>query len=595
MSLTAVRRAQLCRAVKKVCFETVSMFSLRSSKRHAALAATVTTGLWMILYLALAAGSARAETPAKAAAPVGVSKPVVSSDKKSAEQTKSATNQKPATGKKSAVRSRNESAKPASSSKPAKPAVAKPDPVTSTTPATLPEAIERILSAVSANSRWGIVIKHLESGTVLYTRGANDKYIPASNRKIFTGALALDQLGPDFQYRTYLYRTGGVDANGVLQGSLVIRPQGDPSFTRRLWQGHPDDWIYRDWVDKVRALGIREVAGELVVDCSEWDLTDLTPRGWPERVRDDYYAPIPSPLTLKENLLEIRVRPGPKGQPGIVEFIPAATGYPVINNTVTGEGKAGVTVMRAKNGQIVISGNPTEATAKRTYTIPCDNPGLYAAAVFRQKLHDAKVPVRGSLRVASRPGTVPPPTSDNVVAVYLSPKMSEIVDTMMKYSNNHFAEQLYVSIGAVKRGRGGYRATKEIEAEFLQRAGINPRDMGFEDGSGLSEQNRVSPAQVVSLLEYMSRHPYAAQFFASLPLGGREGTLRGRMRNDHTAGKVRAKTGYINAVSCLSGYVSAAPGRTLVFAFLVNNIRTSTDAVKRTQDRLCELLCLLEM
>ncbi|MCX7717357.1 MAG: D-alanyl-D-alanine carboxypeptidase/D-alanyl-D-alanine-endopeptidase [Candidatus Sumerlaeaceae bacterium] len=587
------------------------MVSSSGSRRQAALAATVKTFV-AILFAFFLIGSAREVGAQSTAASDGVSKPVVSSSKKQtaarkpegsnkseggkkpSAAPKPEAGKKPEEEKKAAVQSQKKSAR-SSRTRASKPPVSRPDPVTSTTPATLPEAVERIVAPVAGQSRWGIVIKHLESGAVLYSHAANEKFIPASNRKIFTGALALDQLGPDFQYRTYLYRTGAVDANGVLQGSLVIRPQGDPSFTRRLWQGQPDDWIYRDWVEKVRAQGIREVAGELVVDCSEWDLADLIPRGWPERVRDDYYAPIPSPLTLKENLLEIRVRPGAPGQPGIVEFIPAATGYPVINDTVTGQGKAGVTVKRAKNGQIVVSGNPTEATAKRTFTIPCDNPGLYAAAVFRQKLHDAKIPVRGSLRVASRPGTVPPPTTDNVVAVYLSPKMSEIVDTMMKQSNNHFAEQLYVSIGALKRGRGGYRSTKEVEAEFLRRAGIEPREMGFEDGSGLSEQNRVSPAQVVALLEHMSRHPYAAQFFASLPLGGREGTLRGRMRNDHTAGKVRAKTGYINAVSCLSGYVTAAPGRTLVFSFLFNNIRTSTDAVKGTQDRLCELLCLLEM
>jgi serine-type D-Ala-D-Ala carboxypeptidase/endopeptidase (penicillin-binding protein 4) len=467
---------------------------------------------------------------------------------------------------------------------------------TTNTPETLPAAIERQIAQVVGASRWGIQVVNPETGQVLYERNENGMFVPASNRKLFTGALALDQLGPDFQFRTYLYHTGqisGTGTSGTLRGNLVILAQGDPTFSNRVAPGASPDWIFRDWVSKVRAAGIAFVDGELLVDCSDWDLGDMTPRGWSASMKQDYYAPQTSPLTLNENLVEIRVKPGPAGKPGIVEFVPPAAGYQVINSTTTGGGKGGISVRRNPDGRVEVTGNATEKSAKQTYSIPCDNPTLYAAAVFRHLLNEAGIKISGSVRIISRKGAVPPPSTDNIIAVYISPKMSEIVKTMMKHSNNHYAEQLFVSVSAIRNKTGGYRHSRQIENEFLRRAGISPQEVRFEDGCGLSRFNQVSPKHFCALLNFMLRHPASQAFLDSLPVAGRDGTLRGRMQNGQAAHRVLAKTGYINNVSCLSGYVVVQPQRTLVFSFLVNEIRTSTDMVKGTEDRLCELLSML--
>jgi D-alanyl-D-alanine carboxypeptidase/D-alanyl-D-alanine-endopeptidase (penicillin-binding protein 4) len=172
--------------------------------------------------------------------------------------------------------------------------------------------------------------------------------------------------------------------------------------------------------------------------------------------------------------------------------------------------------------------------------------------------------------------------------------MAEVVKTMMKHSNNHFAEQIFVSVPAVKLGAGGYRSAKTMEEEFLKRAGINPAGVGHEDGSGLSEMNRVSPSDMCRLLAFMGTHKAGQVFFDSMPIGGRDGTLRGRMHSETVANRVHAKTGYINRVSCLSGYVALDPQRILAFSFLVNDIRIGVDRVKGTQDRLCEILSVLQ-
>ncbi|MGB9692014.1 MAG: D-alanyl-D-alanine carboxypeptidase/D-alanyl-D-alanine endopeptidase, partial [Candidatus Sumerlaeaceae bacterium] len=466
---------------------------------------------------------------------------------------------------------------------------------TTITRETLPAAIEHDVGQVEGRSRWGIMVVDVASGEVLYQRNAKEHFIPASNRKLFTGALALDQLGPDFTYRTYLYRTGPVDANGVLQGHLIILPQGDPTFNSELFrQAHvPPDWIFRDWVEKVRAAGIRSVAGELIVDCSDWVLSDLEPKGWPTRIMQDYYAPQTSPLTLNENLIQMIAKPGRPGEAAIIEFAPPAEGYPIINKTVTG-GRTALTVRRLKEGGIEVSG--TIAAGSKPYplpTIPCDNPTLYAAAVFRSHLHRAGIPVQGSLRLNTKRQALPKLSTENVIAVYISPPMQEIVQRMMKHSNNHFAEQIYVSVSAVKLGRGSYTASKQLEADMLKRFGIDRDGVRGEDGSGLSELNAITPEAVCKLLIGMARHPAAQSFYDALAVGGLDGTLRGRLKSDVTMARVHAKTGYIRNVVCLSGYADSVGGKRYAFSFLVNDVKTGPAAIKQVQDKLCELLCKL--
>jgi len=165
---------------------------------------------------------------------------------------------------------------------------------------------------------------------------------------------------------------------------------------------------------------------------------------------------------------------------------------------------------------------------------------------------------------------------------------------MMKHSNNHFAEQIFVSLPAVKMGQGGYSGAKRLEGEFLNRLGIDRNSIRGEDGSGLSELNAVSPEAVTRLLVGMAQHPAAAHFYDSLAVGGKDGTLQGRMKSEATLARVHAKTGYIRNVVCLSGYADSHKGNRYAFSFLVNNVRTGPSTIKEIQDRLCELLCRME-
>jgi D-alanyl-D-alanine carboxypeptidase/D-alanyl-D-alanine-endopeptidase (penicillin-binding protein 4) len=244
---------------------------------------------------------------------------------------------------------------------------------------------------------------------------------------------------------------------------------------------------------------------------------------------------------------------------------------------------------------IEVNGKIGQKADTQSLGMPCDRPALYAACVFRSRLHSEGVQVMGDLRLVSARNAVPPPTSKNTIAMYPSPPLSEIVKTMMKHSDNHFAEQLYCAVSAIKLKHGSYKSSFQIESDLLRRAGINPGEVRFTDGCGLSRLDRVAPSQVCKMLDFMMRSPYAQAFFDALPIGGRDGTLRNRLQAKSVREKVFAKTGFINGVSCLSGYLLLQPQKTIVFSFLVNNVPGSTGGIKTMQDKLLGILAMLSV
>ncbi len=479
---------------------------------------------------------------------------------------------------KSTARSASSKKSKKSSPKKASQPTPKPKPVTESE---LPTVLSSIVSENSVGVV-GVSVRRLETGKTIFQHHQNNGFIPASVRKVMTTALALDQLGPEFKYRTFLMRTGAVGANGDLNGDLVILPQGDPTFSSLLFRGTEADWVYRDWVQKVQNQGIKHINGGMKIDCSAWDMDSLKP-DWPQRMLNDTYANFPSPLTLKANLMEVIVKPGAPGEPGVVEFRPDAVGYPIVNNTVTGKTGPAFKVSRGANNKIKLSGTINET---KTLTLPADNPTLYAAAVFRSLLHKAGITIAGPVTIVHN--TVVTPSKENIVAYYESPALKDILMLMNKNSENHLAEQLYVSIGAIRAGHGGYKQTRAIEREFLKRAGVDLNGFYGADGCGLSEATRVSPEQLVQLLSYMATKPYFQVFYDTLPVNGIDGTLKGRMTS--VAGKVHAKTGTINGVVTLAGYVTTAEKQTYVFAVLTN--KTSRSNGRLLEDRICETLSI---
>lgn len=450
-------------------------------------------------------------------------------------------------------------------------------------PPTVAALRERILAHVThprfARAHWGVHVVSLETGRVLFSANSDKWFIPASTAKLFTGALALDVLGPDFRIRTSLYATARPDARGVLAGDLRLYGRGDPGFQVAEAAG---DWdrALAPLVDALVRASVRQVQGGLVADTSffrgpaigsGWEYDDLT---W-------YYGAEVSALSVNNNAVEVVVRPGAQpGAPARVFLFPSTPFVGVSNRvqTVAAGQPRRVNLWRDPGANVVHVRGTLPADARPfSETVSVREPARWFGEEFKRALHRRGLAVRGPVRVVD--GSSPDPNAPSPARwIELggceSAPLRELLPRMLKPSQNLHAQLWLLQAGATlpptspeeTSEQAGLRAL----AAFLQRAGIPAGEVRLEEGSGLSRHNMVTPRALVRLLEYMTRHPHAAVFRDALPVAGVDGTLRARLRGTPAEGNLRAKTGSLDLVSALAGYVTTAAGEPLVFALLLN-------------------------
>jgi D-alanyl-D-alanine carboxypeptidase/D-alanyl-D-alanine-endopeptidase (penicillin-binding protein 4) len=333
---------------------------------------------------------------------------------------------------------------------------------------------------------------------------------------------------------------------------------------------------------QVAAAGIRRISGDVIGDDRAFEAKPV-PDGWRTRYLHASYAARVSALSLNENLVHIVVTPGRSGQAGTVRLEPATTAYTITNTSTTRSKSRGaqVVVTGGEDGVIRVRGWIGVASEPRVYSLVVPEPASFTTGAFTRALRDIGVIVEGKSRVgATPPGAVR-------VASLPSPPLHELAGIMNRESINHYAELIFrnaarqaspVGIGSATMGNALLRDFMEL------RVGASPRDVFAADGSGLSTLDRVTARSMVQLLSYAHSAPWSRQFHESLPVAGREETLRLRMRQTPAQGNLHAKTGTTNEVVALSGYVSARTGEVLAFAFLYNgkdrwNARATIDAM----------------
>lgn len=448
---------------------------------------------------------------------------------------------------------------------------------------------------------WGILIVDEDTGDTLYELNANRFFTPASNVKLFTAALAMATLGPDFRFRTTIESRGPVDAEGKLEGDLILVGRGDPDLSNRKFpfvgkveRDGPPDKILAEMADAVVARGVKEIAGDVVADDSYFPY-DPYPAGW--SVGDLYFtfgAPV-SAIALNDNTISVEVRPGAHvGDPASLTIEPWP-GYETFGHEIsTGESdsKPKFSVVREPGakwillrGVIPLGGAPTKLE------LAMDDPAECAAQVLRELLEARGVRIFGQARAVhgappereanpdpvSYPIPVHPPvvaqagSEPLVLAEHLSQPLLESIRVMNKLSQNLHAEILLRAVAREKAGIGTIDAGLQVEQEFLKSVGIADGDAVLADGSGLSRESLVTPRAVVTLLQFVARQPWAGAFISTLPVAGEDGTLENRMRGTPAAGRIRAKTGALEHVHAMSGYATTLRGAHLVFAIFGNN------------------------
>jgi D-alanyl-D-alanine carboxypeptidase/D-alanyl-D-alanine-endopeptidase (penicillin-binding protein 4) len=400
--------------------------------------------------------------------------------------------------------------------------------------------------------------------------------------KLFTAALALDQFSPSHMFSTDVLTSGTLDADGTLDGDLILRGGGDPGLSDRFVEGGPAAAM-DNLARQVRESGVRRGTGQLIADATAFD-GERIPDGWQSRYLYASYAARVSALSLNENLATVVIQPGAASQAPSITIDPATT-ISVINkvNTVAGRG-ARIVILPQTDGAVEVRGWIGTRAGERRYDVVVDRPARFTAGALRRALESQGVVVDGVTTLAAAPDDA------KLIASIHSAPLRQLLATMNRESINHYAELLFRDAGGHASATGV--GTVETANDLLQRfitteVGAIPGSVYAADGSGLSVLDRTTPRTLVELLAYAHRAPWGETFHASLPVAGESELLRNRMKRTPAQGNLHAKTGTTNSIISLAGYVTAESGELLAFAFLYNgtdrwNARATIDAMGPT-------------
>ncbi|MCH8332407.1 D-alanyl-D-alanine carboxypeptidase/D-alanyl-D-alanine-endopeptidase [Candidatus Sumerlaeota bacterium] len=422
--------------------------------------------------------------------------------------------------------------------------------------------------------KWSVSVKDMASGRIILDHRANQKLIPASNRKIIVFALALDLLGPEFSFTTELGVTGTFDRAGeTLNGSVVLRGDGDPTLSSQYLDRKNPASILRGWIARLAGRGLRRVNGDLIIDASAFgDEQDSYPVAWDLSHRNHAYAPLPSALALNGNLLRVTVRPAQRvGSRNRVRLYPDGEGIAVIDMTeTTSRSHEGLDAIFGVDGKTLFTkGRVGRRISSHVLQIPLPYPLAYVRDIVRDALRAEGIAITGRTVVLTdsrrdrRYGTL------TTIAVHRSMPLDELLTIMLRKSDNFLAEQIWRATAFYATGDGSTQSARRMEQRWLEAQGLAWIEPGH-DASGLSRINRISSSELVALLEKLYGSPHRTRFLDSLPVSGRSGTLKGRAMGG-AAGRIVAKTGTLSGVSALSGYIRDRQGRERwAFSLLAN-------------------------
>jgi serine-type D-Ala-D-Ala carboxypeptidase/endopeptidase (penicillin-binding protein 4) len=445
-------------------------------------------------------------------------------------------------------------------------------------------------------THWGILVHDSETGRPLFALNPERNFVPASNMKLLTGAVALAELGEAYRYRTALEAVGALPGDTVAR-ALVVRGRGDPTLSARF---HDAPFAALDSLaDSVAVRGIRRFHDGVVVDGSwftdapvhfAWFLGNL-----PSRVAAGTAA-----FGIEEGTVAVVLRPGQAvGDAVAVELLPYAGVADVEVRVVTGaadERRQVSTERRLPGDTLVVDGVLPLGASLDTLILAAPDPSLLAARALAGALAERGIRLDAPARVVADTaelremlGTGP----STHLATWTSPPMSEIVPAFMLPSQNWIAEQLVKTVGAEREGDGSWAGGLEVHARYLvEGLGVDSSAFFLRDGSGLSNQSLLTPAGIIALLEDARGRPWFDTFFASLPRPGQAGgTLSGRLQG--LEDRVAAKTGTVTHVNGLSGYLVADDGRALSFSILTNATGAPASAVRDAMDRIVRELATL--
>ncbi len=488
------------------------------------------------------------------------------------------------------------------------PAAAPPVPAPAPTPATVPAPappvdartalrlfIDSLVDVPEFRSAtWGLIVVDPGRGETLYTRNADKLFMPASNMKLLTGTTALAQLGPDFRWATTLLTRGRV-RNGTLRGDLVVRGNGDPTVSDHM---HPDSALapLRAFADSLRAHGITRIQGHVVAGASPFTDAPLG-LGWEWDDLDESYSAGVGPLYFNEGFTQVVVRGGARPGAPVRAVTRPATTYPrlfVHAVTVAAPSSTDTLVARpaiivgqdSSHAGVLVSGTIAAGDSVVMEIAFRDQTTAYLAALT-EALRDAGIRITGAKTDSTA-------RTDSLFTT-LSPPLRDVLPYFLKPSQNQIGEILFKTLALVKTGVGTADSAQRVVSSQLLAWGAAPDGFAVRDGSGLSRHDYVSPRTIIHVLDAGRQLPDFKVLYDALPIAGVDGTIRNRMKGTPAEGNVHAKTGTLDKARSLSGFVTTADGRMLLFSALCNNYVVPTRRVDQVTDALGARLAALRL
>jgi serine-type D-Ala-D-Ala carboxypeptidase/endopeptidase (penicillin-binding protein 4) len=437
------------------------------------------------------------------------------------------------------------------------------------------------------NANWGILVVDPVRGDTLYSHNAGRLFMPASNQKILTGATALAQLGANYRFRT-AFASNGPLVNGSLRGDLVVIGRGDPTFSDAAF-GDAMKPI-RAAADSLWARGVREIAGALVKGGDAFP-DSILGYGWEHDDFDYDYGAGVDELFFNEGFARVTVHAATTvGGQATVTTAPAST-VPQIGrvSVVTGgmmdpEARKANAIewasdIRGARPVLNLSGF-VKMRDSATVSVAIRNPSQAWLAAFAEALADRGIALRGNVINAPAADT----TGLTSLFTLTSPPLRTVLPLLEKPSQNQIAEILFHTLGLEKTGVGTADSGRGVVERQLTAWGADTAGHAVRDGSGLSRHDYVTPETIVKVLDAMRKHADFKAFYDALPIAGVDGSISGRMKGTPAHANVHAKTGTVDKSRTLSGYVTTADGRVLVFSMLCNNFTVPNRAVENMQD-----------
>lgn len=401
----------------------------------------------------------------------------------------------------------------------------------------------------------GIVVQESHARQPIVSQNANLAMNPASTMKLLTTLVGLETLGPAYRWKTEAYLDGKLE-NGVLNGNLVFKGYGDPKLTIEQF------WL---WLHELRLRGLREIRGDLVLDHSFFQVTNHDPAEFDNDPTRAYNVGA-NALLLNFNALHLRLIPANGHATALLE--PELAGYTLTNRIATSAQLPcnGETYKARLEGRsIVLEGSIPAACGEVEDYFSLLPHNDYFFAVFSALWNELGGTLQGKFREGSAPA------NQAAFATHLSPPLSELIRDINKFSNNTMARQLFLTLGASTGTPCNIEHSTTAVQQWLNKLQLQFPELVLENGAGLSRTERISAQHLAEILQRSAHSLFSAELEASLPILGMDGTVKKRFKDSETAGHAHLKTGTLEGVKSIAGYVHANSGKQWIVVFIINH------------------------